>query len=63
LLQFANFGEPHVDFLNTLENWGNGLMNKVSEFINNNGGESKKTHNFNRRINWGKDVKKTDKEN
>jgi hypothetical protein len=40
----------------------NGLMNKVSEFINNNGGQSEKTHNFNRRINWQKDVKKNDKE-
>ena len=39
----------------------NKVMDNVAGFVNEHGGEAKKTHSFSRRINWREDVKKEDK--
>ena len=44
-------------FFNQADKLWNHVMDEIVKYINNNGGEAKKTHNFTRKIDWKKDVK------
>jgi len=51
------FNSSHDWFFKQGDELWNYVMDKVVEDINKEEGEAKKTHNFNRRVNWKKDAK------